>query len=315
LPKINSLRFIRVLYIIFIPSFLFAQTDSTAVDTVGHWDLNSQLNINISQGIVSNWVEGGENFISLLNVAKFQADYSKSNASWTNSGEFRYGFNILSNLTNDKNYDFRKTDDRILLESTFGERFYKHWYLSFMGNIKTQFTNGYNYPNDSVAVSNFMSPAKFYFALGFENKLYDGFNLFLSVLTVKTTIVADPHVDETQYGLIEGERIDRQVGAYLKFIYKKKIMENIVVDNKLSLFSNYLDNPQNLDLDYQIDFTMKINKYFQTTIHLHFLYDDNVDVPVYEYISGTKTQVGTTKKLQFKEMLIFGFIYTFASKS
>ena len=294
---------------------MYAQTDSSTVDTAGHWDLKSQLNVNISQGIVSNWVEGGENFISLLNVAKFQANYEKVNTSWTNSGEFRYGFNILSDLTKDRNYDFRKTDDRILLESTFGERFYKHWYLSFMGNIKTQFTNGYNYPNDSVAVSNFMSPAKFYFALGFENKPYDGFNLFLSVLTVKTTIVADPHVDETQYGLLEGERIDRQVGAYLKFIYKKKIMENIIVDNKLSLFSNYLDKPQNLDLDYQIDVTMKINKYFQTTIHLHFLYDDNVDVPVYEYTSGTKTQVGTTKKLQFKEMLIFGFIYSFASKS
>ena len=88
----------------------------------------------------------------------------------------------------------------------------------------------------------------------------------------------------------------------------------MVMDNKLSIFSNYLENSQNLDIDYQIDLTMKINKYFQTSLHLHFLYDDNVDIPVYDYSSGGKIQIGVTKKLQFKEILTFGFIYTFKNK-
>ena len=297
-------------YIIAVPSFLFSQIEN--IDSLKYWTLNADLNINISQGAVSNWVEGGENFISLSNASKLKANWKKDNIVWSNSAEIRYGFNFFNDLTKDK-IGYRKTDDRLLLESTYGKKLVKNWYISIMGNVKTQFSSGYNYPNDSIPVSDFMSPAKFYFALGLENKPYENFNLFLSPLTVKTTIVANSNVDETQYGLKEGSRKDRQVGAYIKFNYKRKIMDNMIMDNKLSIFSNYLEHPENLDIDYQIDLTMKINKYFQTSLHLHLLYDDNVDIPVYEYVAGERKQVDVTKKLQFKEMLGFGFIYIFAN--
>ena len=306
-----ALRIVILTYIILIPGYIFSQF--TTIDSLKYWSLKAENNINISQGVVSNWVEGGENFVSLLGVSKLQANYKNDDVIWSNSAEIRYGLNILNDLTKANKIDLRKTDDRILIETTYGKKFYKNWYLSIMGNMKTQFSEGYNYPNDSIPVSDFMSPAKFYLAFGFENKPHEGFNLLLSPLTIKTTIVANKAVDETHFGIKEGERIDRQIGPYIKLMYKKKIMDNIIMDNKLSVFSNYLDHPLNLDIDYQIDLTMKINKYFQTTIHLHFLYDDNIDVPVYNYTSGKKVQVGTTKKLQFKEILTFGFIYTFSN--
>ena len=305
------LRGLLLTYIILIPGYIFSQIET--IDSLKYWTLKAENNINISQGVVSNWVEGGENFVSLLGVSKLNANYKKEGVVWSNFAEIRYGMNMLNDLTKSNKIGFRKTDDRILIETTYGKQFYKNWYLSIMGNMKTQFSAGYNYPNDSVPVSDFMSPAKFYLAVGFENKPHERLNLMLSPLTVKTTIVASSAVDETQFGIKKGERIDRQIGPYIKILYRRKIMDNIEMNNILSVFSNYLENPLNLDIDYQIDFTMKINKYFQTTLHLHFLYDDNVDIPVYDYTSGKKVQVGTTKKLQFKEILTVGFIYTFSN--
>jgi hypothetical protein len=52
-------------------------------------------------------------------------------------------------------------------------------------------------------------------------------------------------------------------------------MTNVSVENRLNLYSNYLDNPQNVDVDYQMNVIMKINKYLSANVALQAIYDDN----------------------------------------
>jgi hypothetical protein len=52
-------------------------------------------------------------------------------------------------------------------------------------------------------------------------------------------------------------------------------MENITAENILSLYTNYLEDPQNVDLDYTLNIVMKINKTLSTNIAFQTIYDDN----------------------------------------
>jgi hypothetical protein len=50
-------------------------------------------------------------------------------------------------------------------------------------------------------------------------------------------------------------------------------MANVSIENRLNLYSNYLDDPQNVDIDYQMNVVMRINKYL--TANVQTIYDDN----------------------------------------
>jgi len=43
----------------------------------------------------------------------------------------------------------------------------------------------------------------------------------------------------------------------------------------LSLYSDYLDKPQNVDFDCTFNFVMKVNQYISTNLIFQFVYDDN----------------------------------------
>ena len=87
--------------------------------------------------------------------------------------------------------------------------------------------------------------------------------------------------------------------------------EDIHIQNKINLFTNYLKKPQNIDVDWEVTVDMKITEYINTTLNTHLIYDHDVEIPVYEKVEGEKQQVGVTKKIQFKEMLNVGLIYKF----
>ena len=52
-------------------------------------------------------------------------------------------------------------------------------------------------------------------------------------------------------------------------------MENVSVENILNLYSNYLEEAKNVDIDYQLNIVMKINKYLSTNLAFQTIYDDN----------------------------------------
>jgi hypothetical protein len=52
-------------------------------------------------------------------------------------------------------------------------------------------------------------------------------------------------------------------------------MKNISMENILNLFSNYLIEARNIDLDYSMNLIMTVNKYISANFSIQTIYDDN----------------------------------------
>jgi hypothetical protein len=198
----------------------------------------------------------------------------------------------------------------------------KSWYATALGDFRTQFADGFNYPNDSVYISRFMAPGYALAAIGFDYKPNDHFSAFIAPLTGKFTFVNDDSLarngafgvqkeirDPNQGGKVtQNYKTHREeFGAYLKVQYQTKVMENITFQTVLELFSNYLNNPQNVDVNWTTLTTFKVNKFISATLATQLIYDD--DIKVLRNAGDQKGTVGPD--VQFKQVLGVGFTYKF----
>lgn len=270
------------------------------------WDFNGSADVKFSQGYVSeSWVEGAESSISTLSILKYSADYSYGKIRNLDTDvEYRLGY-----LRAGDN-ELKKNDDKFEINIKYGKQAFNNWYYSSLLNFKTQFFKGKDYVNDSTVneVSDFLSPAYVVFSLGLDYKPSNKLTVLISPLTSKFTIVADTTAyDQTRYGVDKDEKIRQEIGAYVKIISKLSFRTNISLENKLNFFTNYSNNPQNIDVDWELSLGVQLTDYIQMSINTRFIYDDDVDIPVFE--DGVK--VGVTKGAQFKELFGIGFTYGF----
>jgi len=267
------------------------------------WDIGSTADINFNQGYQSNWVEGGENSLSALSVLRFNAQYTYGKQRiWDTDIEYKLGYLKAGDNP------LQKNDDRFEFNSKYGRTAFNNWYYSLLFNFRTQFLKGYDYPNDSVSVSKFMSPGHLVFSLGLDYKPNENLTVLISPVTSKYTIVSDTvKYDQTRFGVGANEKIRKEIGAYVKAIWKYNITKDIHMENKINFFTNYTNNPQNIDIDWELNLKMKLTHYIKMSLNTHFIYDDDVDIPVFE---GGE-QVGVTKGLQFREVIGIGFLYSF----
>jgi hypothetical protein len=283
-------------------TILSAQTpDSTKL-----WNKGGVGSLNFNQVSFSNWAAGGENSISVGAYSNLFAKYKKDKTTWDNSLDLAYGLNKIGDAP------LRKNDDKIDLNSKYGHLAFNKWYYSALVNFKSQFADGYNYPNDSVVVSAFMSPAYILLSIGMDYKPNDYFSFYFSPATGKITIVNDQNLaDNGAYGVDSGKTHREEFGAYIAFAFKKEIMKNATFGTKLDMFSNYSHNPQNIDVNWDAMLALKVNKYITANISTTLIYDDDIDVPIMEEINGLKTQVGVGPRTQFKEVIGIGLSYKF----
>ncbi len=280
-------------------------------DTTEGWKNGGIITLNISQTSLTNWAAGGQSAFSANGLFSLFANYKKSKNMWSNSLDIGYGIHKQG-----KDEDFKKTDDKIDVLSKYGRNAAKRLYYAALLNFKTQMTAGYNYPNDSVKISALFAPAYLLGSLGMDYKPKDDFSAYISPVTSKITIVADKDLanqgafgvtpakyDEFNVLVSEGEKVRFEFGGYLRMEYRKVLMENITLLTKLDLFSNYLDNPQNIDVSWETLITMKVNKYISATLDTHLIYDDDID------ITTDTGEIGP--RPQFKEVLGIGFSYKF----
>ena len=154
-----------------------------------------------------------------------------------------------------------------------------------------------------------MAPGYLMFALGLDYKPNDRTSVLISPVTSKSTYVLDTAlIDQTKYGVAANKKVYREVGAYIKTRFLYNFNDDISLENKLDLFTNYTHNPQNIDIDWEVILRMQITFYLSATLSTHMIYDDDVLVPIYNN-EGVKT--GTGPRLQFKELLSLGFSYKF----
>ncbi|MFP4525152.1 MAG: DUF3078 domain-containing protein [Bacteroidales bacterium] len=270
------------------------------------WRTGGTANLDFNQGYVKNWVKGGENNLNSMLNLKFQVNYKKGKTIWDNDIEYKAG------ILQSGEKGVRKNEDVFEINSKFGNNARKNWYYSALVNFTTQLFKGYDYPNDSVAVSGVLAPANLVFSVGMDYKPTNDLTILLSPISSKFTMMRDTsRFDQTKYGIDENKKSKKEVGAYVKSTYKFKINEDIDIENRVKLFTNYLYKPQNVDIDWEVTVNMRITEYIKASLNTHLIYDDDIGFPVYEIIDGEEVQVGTTKKMQFKEDISIGVIYRF----
>ena len=187
-----------------------------------------------------------------------------------------------------------------------------NFYIAGLVDFRTQFTKGYNYPNDSVVISRFMAPGYLIGALGVDYRPSDNFTIFVAPITGKFTFVLDDALaDSGEFGVERGEKVFSEFGGYLRMFAKKDLMENISIQTNIDLFSNYLNNPENIDINWEVLVSMKVNQYFSATISTHLIYDDDIKIMEDKNDNGIVESGEKGPRLQFKEVLAIGIAYKF----
>lgn len=304
--------------LIFILIFIFGNvksqiTDNETVlrkiekDTITGWKTGGVFAITGSQTSLTNWSAGGENSISLNALLSVFANYKKGKGAWDNSLDVGYG--LMKQGWGDE-IPFSKTDDKVDLMSKFGYRAFKSWYYAALFNVKTQMTPGYKLPTDTVKISNFLAPAYVIAAIGMDYKPDNHLSVFIAPLTAKWTIVNDPVLSAAgAFGVNPGEILKTEFGGYIRFIYTKNnftapFLNNISFTTKLDLYSNYLKDPQFIDVNWETLIAMKVNKYITISLITHLIYD--FDIKFVSDVTGDPVD-----KVQFKEIFGVGFSYKF----
>lgn len=276
-------------------------------DTV--WRRGGLLSLNFSQVSLTNWAAGGQNSIAANSIVNYYANYKRGKNVWDNNLDLAYGF-----LMQGKEGDILKSDDKIDLSSKYGREAFKNWYYSLLFNFRSQFTPGYNYPNDSIIISDFLSPGYILIAPGLDYKPKDYFSLLISPATARFLIVNNKDLsDAGAFGVDSGKTLKTELGAYIKATFKKDIATNVNLQTSIDFYSNYLDNPQNIDINWQLLLSLKVNKYISASISTQLIYDDDTKLVFYKSDDVTVDHVGPG--IQFKEVLGIGIAYKFSGVS
>jgi hypothetical protein len=295
---------------IFLAASAIAQTTETEQrlrkakeDLPEGWQSGGLLSLSFSQLSLTNWAAGGQNSISGNGLVSLFADFRKESLIWNNTLDVGYG------LMKQGSDDVIKTDDKIDLLSKFGLKASEHWFYAGLLNFKTQMAPGYASPGDEDKISDLLSPAYLLGALGMDYKPSGDFSLFLAPVTAKITIVNDDDLAAAgAFGVDPGKNSRAEFGGYIRAAYRNAITENITFQTKADFFSNYLEKPQNIDINWETLLLMKVTEYITVSFATHLIYDDDIDIVVGTDDAGNNI-VGP--RTQFKQLLGIGLSYKF----
>lgn len=283
---------------------LFGQSDSTvnnASDTIkqSNWSMGGKTSLTMSQTSYSNWASGGQNSISGVLAGSFRLRHAAKKLSWDSSLDLAYG-----TLYQYEESDRRKTDDKIDYSTKLGYAASKSWNYTVLFQFKTQFDRGYkSYPieDKSSYTSEFMSPAYLTFSLGMDYKPNENLSVYISPLTLRNTIVLDDTLsNKGAFGVKPDRHILSEYGALMKATYNKTFFERIQLKSKVELFSNLEHDPQNINVNVEVDIGIKTTSWLTTRLYTQLLYDDKIRISEDE-----------GPALQVKEVLGVGLSYSF----
>ena len=291
---------------------MFAQTDTS-------WTRGGSATLNFNQIGLTNWAAGGENAFSSQLLTGFFANYKKDKVTWDNYLIANYGLITANNYA-----DIRKNDDRLELNSKYGQYAFGDFYYAAQLNFLTQFTDGYDYlTSDVIPISTIMAPGYLTGALGMDWKPNDKFSLFLYPATGKFTFVLDDSIanagtygnnaavyDELGALITPGEKMRAEFGASLIATLATTLSDNISTQGRLTLFNNFTDpvkeNRGNIDVNFVNTFSMKAGKFITLSLYLESIYDHDIKIPTYDENDNV---IGEGPKTQWKEVFGVGLTY------
>ena len=258
------------------------KSESQAKDPVGGlWSYSGKASLLFNQTAFSQWASGGVNNISLGFSVDYEVHYRENGWSWDTKSSGSYG---LSYIQGDK--FLKKTNDRLEINSLLGKEFSDTWSYSTILNFKSQIAHGYRFGTNEEGEetrslrTQFFSPAYLQFGVGLYWKKSTDLWLNIAPFTQRITFVSrqftqDLAEDKAYFGVSKGNSHLFELGASVSGFYKFEVLENIFIENRLALYTDYLGKPKNIDLDYSLTATMKVNEYISTQLEVQLVYDDN----------------------------------------
>lgn len=309
-----------------VPGAIFAQMavprvekavlteDANPLDTVDTFA--GALGLNLSQTALENWAGGGESsvaFTALCNLSETKERGPRS-AGW--------GLDAALGLLRQQG-GWRKTDDRLILTGQWNTAMQKSLMdarLSVLVDARTQFLPGYTLvnglPDLDQRISDFLAPGYLVAAAGLAPKPGRNSKLFLAPFTGKLTVLLDDTLSASgAFGVPAGQQSRIELGGYLRWNLSLKLMENVTWTHQIDLFSNYLNQPGNIDINWTGLLDLKINEVLRTTVSTHLIYDDDVvlekEPARTEVVDGVATTIPAVMGpgTQFKEVLSIGLSY------
>ena len=278
-------RSILFLIIFFNLINLHAQKEIKKDSLETNWNLSGKFTFLGNQSSYSYWTAGGQTSVSGTIKIDYDFNYDKDGWNWDTKLITAYGLNSIGGSK-----FLKKTDDKLEINSLLGKKFTNNlignWSYSSFINFKTQWTKGYRFRKNSqgeeerTELTRFFSPAYLQVGVGLYWKKNKDFWINMAPFTGRLIIVNRYFTNNLEdnkryFGIKKGKNSRFELGASIRSFFKFELVENVFVTNRISLYSDYLDNPANIDLDYTINTVMKVNKYLTTNLIIQFIYDHN----------------------------------------
>ena len=319
---------------------IVSQVDASQVDTttpppkkVTYWSKGLLTQVGLSQVSLTNWAAGGFPTISLNGLIDGTLDYNKDKFLWENRLKISYGFIQTFDATDLQNNpfskQFKKSDDRITLDSKFGYQLVERLYFSTALNFRSQLTN--TFEGDKLK-STILAPGYLSLGVGLKYKPLTWLSLNFTPLTGNLVIVTMKDLQET-YGNVVKDRygnpvLDEEgnvktipVRAELGLQFKleaKKEWKIFKAGTELTIFSDYIAGMKNVQIYWDVDLALQVAKFFTITLNTNLIYDNLVMVRASEEAKKAAQESGEAVKndlpgVQFKEVLGISFTYTFGT--
>ena len=269
----------RYLIIILITSVNIYSQEIVEKDSL--WTKRGNVTVLLNQTGFSDWVGGGTNNFSATIKFDYEWEYRDKGWNWLSNVESAFG------LAKYKNAPFaRKIDDRILIQSIVGKEFTRNLSFSAFFNFTSQIGNGYKYKKDDdnneirELTTRIFSPAYFQIGSGFlwkkDEKLWVNYSPIASRLILVSKKFTDGlSENESYFGVSPNKSSRYELGANLTFHSEGSLLENVNYKQDLKLFSNYLEDASNIDLDYLAQIEINVNPLLSTQLIFQLIYDDN----------------------------------------
>ena len=319
------------------PLSLCAQSGDS--DTT-YWQRGASLGLDFSQLFQLNPRQGaGQNRIGAGSAFAYFAKYNKGNVAWDNQFSWQFGIQRLGAgpLSNGEEIPFQKAIDELRFSSKLGFRAKeesKIFYAAdfgFLSQLTPTYAGTAEFPgnflsdisgNNATPLAQLFSPAIMTISAGIDFKPNAKWSIYYSPVGGKFIVVANDDIAATG---VHGNPVDRdgdgniigfdnvfaQFGSLLKIAHTNKYLDDkITFASNLALYSNYLQNPQNIDVDWTNELGYTIVKGLQLAVTLNLFYDDDVLVQITDYdspngVSGLGKRVSLTQQLLLKYNITF----------
>ncbi|GAA4109314.1 DUF3078 domain-containing protein [Aquimarina addita] len=257
-----------------------AKKPEVAWNTIGKFSL-----IFNQSAFNNNWQGGGgTSNIAGTTILNYEFNYKKEKLTWDNKILADFGITFL------KGEDFsRKTTDRVEFNTRLGEQIKdSFWNYSLFINFRSQFAKGYTFSTDATTGeiirtedTHFFSPAYIQIGPGVLWKKSDNLNINIAPVTSRMIFVdnqfttTEDYEDGDYFGIDSGKSSRFEFGGSIAAYSKFTILKNITMENILNLYSNYIEEPYNIDIDYTLNLNLVVNKYISGSFAFQTIYDDN----------------------------------------